>query len=66
MAWNPDRADDLVQETLAKAWAHQSKFKDATTLRAWLSTILRNTYCTPFFAGSGLASMICAFGAQRH
>ena len=48
MACNPDRADDLVQETLAKAWAHQSKFKDATNLRAWLSTILRNTYCTPF------------------
>jgi RNA polymerase sigma-70 factor, ECF subfamily len=44
MARNPDRADDLVQETLAKAWAHRSKFKAGTNLRAWLFTILRNTY----------------------
>ena len=44
MARNPDRADDLVQETLAKAWAHRNKFKEGTNLRAWLFTILRNTY----------------------
>jgi RNA polymerase sigma-70 factor (ECF subfamily) len=44
MARNPDRADDLVQETLTKAWAHQSKFREGTNLRAWLFTILRNTY----------------------
>jgi RNA polymerase sigma-70 factor (ECF subfamily) len=44
LARNPGRADDLVQETLAKAWAHRSKFKEGTNLRAWLVTILRNTY----------------------
>ena len=44
MARNPDRADDLVQETLSKAWAHRGKFKEGTNLRAWLFTILRNTY----------------------
>ena len=44
MARDPDRADDLVQETLAKGWAHRSKFKEGTNLRAWLFTILRNTY----------------------
>ena len=33
-----------MQETLAKAWAHRSKFKEGTNLRAWLFTILRNTY----------------------
>ena len=38
MAHNPDRADDLVQETLAKAWAHRSKFREGTNLRAWLSS----------------------------
>ena len=43
MARNPERAADLVQETLAKAWAHQSKFKDGTNLRAWLSTITKAT-----------------------
>ena len=44
LARNADRADDLVQEALTKAWAHQSKFKEGTNLRAWLFTILRNTY----------------------
>jgi hypothetical protein len=43
MARNPERAADLMQETLAEAWAHQSKFKDGTNLRAWLSTITKAT-----------------------
>jgi len=41
---NPDRADDLVQETLMKALKHIDKFEEGTNLRAWLFTILRNTY----------------------
>jgi RNA polymerase sigma-70 factor (ECF subfamily) len=44
LARNRDRADDLVQETLAKAWAHQTMYREDTNLRAWLFTILRNTY----------------------
>ena len=40
----PDRADDLVQETLTKAWAHQASFTPGTKLRAWLYTILRNEF----------------------
>ncbi len=39
-----DRADDLVQETLFKAWNHIDSFKEGTNLKAWLFTILRNTY----------------------
>src|SRR5205807_6149574 len=35
-----DRADDLVQETLMKAWAHHASFQPGTNLRAWLYTIL--------------------------
>jgi RNA polymerase sigma-70 factor (ECF subfamily) len=41
---NFDRADDLVQETLLKAWQHLESFEQGTNLRAWLFTILRNTY----------------------
>jgi RNA polymerase sigma-70 factor (ECF subfamily) len=37
-------ADDLVQETLAKAWKHRGSFARGTNLRAWLFTILRNTF----------------------
>ncbi len=39
-----ERADDLVQETLLKAWDHLSSFQEGTNLRAWMFTILRNTY----------------------
>jgi RNA polymerase sigma-70 factor (ECF subfamily) len=39
----PDRADDLVQETLIKAWANQTSFVRGTNLKTWLFTILRNT-----------------------
>ena len=38
------RANDLVQDTLLKAWANRDKFEVGTNLKAWLFTILRNTY----------------------
>ena len=39
-----DRADDLVQETLVKAWKNLDRFEEGTNLKAWLFTIVRNTY----------------------
>jgi RNA polymerase sigma-70 factor (ECF subfamily) len=46
LSHNSADADDLVQDTLIKAWTHRSKFEPGTNLRAWLFTILRNTYYT--------------------
>jgi RNA polymerase sigma-70 factor (ECF subfamily) len=37
-------ADDLVQESLLRAWSKSDKFQPGTSLRAWLFTILRNIY----------------------
>lgn len=37
-------ADDLVQDTIVKAWSNIEKFTIGTDLRAWLFTILRNTF----------------------
>jgi RNA polymerase sigma-70 factor (ECF subfamily) len=45
---NPDRADDLVQETLAKALLNIKSFTIGTNLLAWLFTILRNAYYSEF------------------
>lgn len=41
---SPHHADDLVQETLVKAWKNQASFTEGSNLKAWLFTILRNTY----------------------
>ena len=41
---NVTSADDLVQETILKAWASIDKFQRGSNLQAWLFTILRNTY----------------------
>lgn len=39
-----DKADDLVQDTMMKAWAKQSSFEMGTNIKAWLFTILRNEF----------------------
>ncbi|MDD7972345.1 sigma-70 family RNA polymerase sigma factor [Roseinatronobacter alkalisoli] len=41
---NDHRAEDLVQVTMLKAWTKRDSFKQGTNLRAWLFTILRNTF----------------------
>jgi RNA polymerase sigma-70 factor (ECF subfamily) len=41
---NSSSADDLVQDTVVKAWSNFDKFETGTNLRAWLFTILRNTF----------------------
>ena len=41
---NLDRAEDLVQETILKAWDKRASFEPGTHLMAWLFTILRNQH----------------------
>ncbi|MCF4099190.1 RNA polymerase sigma factor [Maritalea mediterranea] len=41
---NHDRSDDLVQDTIVKAWANKTKFEPGTNMKAWLFTILRNEF----------------------
>src|SRR6056300_177262 len=44
MTRNPTDAEDLVQDTYAKAFAAFRSYKQGTNLRAWLFRILRNTF----------------------
>lgn len=39
-----DVADDLVQDTMLKAWGARARFRPDTSMRAWTFVILRNCY----------------------
>ena len=44
LTYNLDRSDDLVQDTLVRAWTKADSFQRGTNLTAWLFTILRNLF----------------------
>lgn len=68
----PDYADDLVQETLVKAWSAQGRFNPGTSMRAWTFVILRNVFLSEMrrnrFRGDydpAAAERIMAMGADQ-
>ncbi len=44
LTYDLDRSDDLVQDTLVRAWTKAASFRRGTNLTAWLFTILRNLF----------------------
>ncbi|WP_204165276.1 sigma-70 family RNA polymerase sigma factor [Methylobacterium radiodurans] len=44
LTYDLDRSDDLVQDTLVRAWTRADTFRRGTNLTAWLFTILRNLF----------------------
>jgi hypothetical protein len=43
-----DYADDLVQDTILRAWKNIDRFEVGTNLNAWLFTILRNAFLSQY------------------
>ncbi len=48
LTMSSEEAQDLVQETYLKALKYRDKFADATNLRAWLYTIMKNTFINTY------------------
>jgi RNA polymerase sigma-70 factor, ECF subfamily len=48
MTRNPPDAEDLLQETMVKAYAGFRSFREGTNLKAWLYRILTNTYINSY------------------
>lgn len=74
LTMDPCSADDLVQETLVRAWANQRRLEPNSNLMGWPCTILRNQFYTECrkrkrevedFDGDAAAQMI-APAAQEH
>jgi RNA polymerase sigma factor (sigma-70 family) len=45
---NTDDASDLVQDTYVKAITYKEKFEESTNLKAWLFTIMKNTFINSY------------------
>lgn len=43
-----EAANDLIQDTFVKALSNRDKFSEGTNLKAWLYTIMRNTFITNY------------------
>lgn len=41
-------ANDLLQETMMKAFTNREKYTDGTNLKAWMYTIMKNTFITNY------------------
>lgn len=43
-----EKADDLLQETMLKALTYRDKFRENTNFKAWIYTIMRNTFINEY------------------
>jgi RNA polymerase sigma-70 factor (ECF subfamily) len=66
-------ADDLLQETMVRAWSARSSFQTGTNLRAWTWTIMRNLYFSRVRRSGRLVALserdtenLASIGADQH
>ncbi len=55
---NSEDAKDLLQETMLKAMMYKDKFTEATNLKAWLYTIMKNTFINNYRRSSKVSQVV--------
>ncbi len=55
---NLEDAQDLLQDTYLKAIKYRSKFEDSTNLRAWLFTIMKNTFINAYRRNTKIKKLV--------
>jgi RNA polymerase sigma-70 factor (ECF subfamily) len=55
---NQEDAQDLVQETYLKAITHKDKFNPSTNMKAWVYTIMKNTFINKYRKESKYKTMV--------
>ena len=63
---NPADAEDLVQDTYVRAYRFWHTFKQGTSIKAWLFTILRNTFINRYHRGNRRRSARTDLESQLH
>ena len=63
---NPAEAEDLVQDAYVRAYRFWHTFKTGTSIKAWLFTILRNTFINRYHRGNRRRSARNDLEAQLH
>jgi len=55
---NHEDADDLIQDTFVKAFTNKDKFDPATNLKAWVYTIMKNTFINKYRKDTKISTVI--------
>lgn len=63
---DPDRARDLCQETLCKAFANREKYQPGTNVKAWLFTIMRNIFINDYRREQRKKQVMETVGYRQH
>jgi RNA polymerase sigma-70 factor (ECF subfamily) len=63
---NPAEAEDLVQDTFVRAYRFWHTFKPGTSIKAWLFTILRNTFINRYHRSNRRREVESDLESQLH
>jgi len=62
---NRSDADDLVQDTLLRAWRHWPRYREQDNCRAWLQRIMLNTFCSERRAVARRRALYASYALAR-